>query len=259
MKKILASIAALAVASTMAVSAFAATTLTGADEYCGDWSATNFVDAEGNLVAYIDNANFADYLDTGCTVTVDFDFKTLAGNYYDYYLFGVCDQNWAKLYATDNSYIAGVPGELDARETAGGAAKFYDDGVTPVCSFFNQGDGFMVFSQDANGEWTTESFKFTLTADALQYLVDNATVNEDGSVYGGVVFQTYGIDVKSITIDAAEDLTGNGFNADPNAGAGDSNDDAGSDDNAATGASAGLALAAIALAGAAVVATKKNK
>ncbi len=35
--------------------------------------------------------------------------------------------------------------------------------------------------------------------------------------------------------------------------------DAGSDDNAETGASAGLALAAIALAGAAVVATKKNK
>ncbi len=263
MKKILASIAALAVASTMAVSAFAATTLAGVDEYVGDWSASCFVDAEGNVVNYIDNAYFADYLDTGCTVTITYDYKTLAGAYYEYYLFSVCDQSWAKLAATDASYVAGVPTEDEARVTKGGETKLYEGTSVPVYKYFTQSDGFTVFCQN-DGAWTGDTFKFTLTADCLKYLAENPSTGDDGSEWGGIVFQTYGIDVKSITIDAVDDtIIDFATNANPNAGTDDPADDPADDDktddeNKPTGASAGLALAAIALAGAAVVAAKKN-
>jgi len=256
MKKILASIAALAMAATMATSAFAATTLTGYEEYCGDWAATNFVTDDGTLVAFVDIAILEEYLDTGCSLTFDFDFRTLPpeGKYYDYYLFGICDQNWAKLYATDTTYFDGVASEEEARVEIGGASKTYDDG-TAMYKYFMQNDGYVVMNPEADGSWATDTIELNLTAECIQYLKDNVTVNDDGSIYGGLVFQTYGVDVKSLTIDAPKDLSNKAMNADPNAGS----EDTGSDDNVATGAEAGLALAGIALAAAAVVATKKNK
>ena len=257
MKKILASIAALAMAATMATSAFAATTLTGYEEYAGDWGQTQYVADDGTLLKFIDNALLEEYLDTGVTVTVDFEYRTLPpdNKYYDYYLFGICNAgDWSKMAATDASYIAGVPGELDGRVSAGGDAKTYSDG-SPVCKYFFQGDGFMVLNKDAAGEWTNTTIKFTVTPEGLQHLIDVQGTNEDGSTWGGILFQIYGVDVKSVTLDAATDIGDFAYNPDPDAGS----EDTGSDDNVATGAEAGLALAGIALAAAAVVATKKNK
>ncbi len=259
MKKILASIAALAMAATMATSAFAATTLTGADEYCGDWSATNFLGDEGTLLTYVDNTYLADYLETGCSLTFEFEYYQIAGKYKDYYLFGICDQSWAKLYATDTSFFDGVASEEEGRVEINGAAKTYEDG-TPMYKYFMQNDGYVVINPAADGSWTTDTITVNLTADCLQYLVDNASVGDDGvTPYGGLVFQTFGVDVKSLTIDAPKDLSDKAMNADPNGGSEDAGDDNAADDNADTGATAGLALAGIALAAAAVVATKKNK
>ena len=260
MKKILASIAALAMAATMATSAFAATTFTGADEYCGDWGQTQYVAEDGTLLKFIDNADLAEFLETGVTVTVEFDYYQIVGKYKDYYLFGICNAgDWSKMAATDASYIEGVPGELDGRESAGGPAKTYSDG-TPVCKYFFQGDGFMVLNQDGAGEWTNDTIQFTVTPDGLQHLIDvQGTDATTGDTWGGILFQVYGVDVKSVTLEAAKDLGDVAYNADPDAGSEDAGDDNAADDNADTGATAGLALAGIALAAAAVVATKKNK
>lgn len=282
MKKILASIAALAMAATMATSAFAAKTFTGADEYCGNWKATNFVMEDDTLKEFIDNADLEEFLETGATFTVEFEYYTLAGKPLDYYLFGVCvaTEGWPKLYATDSAYFADVPAESDGRIEGTSDAKTYEDG-TPVCKYFFQSDGMIVLNKNAAGEWETKTIQFTITPEGLQHLVDTATENPDGSLYGGLCFQVHGVHVTSVTIEAAKDLPNNGYNADPNAGAEDepttdapttdepttdapttdapTTDAPAGDDNANTGATAGLALAAIALAGAAVVATKKNK
>ena len=258
MKKILASIAALAMVATMATSAFAATTLTGADEYCGDWKQTNFLGEDGALLSFVANSTLEEYLDTGCSLTFEFEYYQIAGKYKDYYLFGICDQTWAKLYATDNAFFDGIASEEEARVEINGAAKTYEDG-TPMYKYFMQNDGYVVLNPAADGSWTTDTITVNLTADCLQHLVDVQEVKEDGSVYGGLIFQTFGVDVKSLTIDAPKDLSDKAINADPNGGSEDAGDDNAADDNADTGATAGLALAGIALAAAAVVATKKNK
>ncbi len=265
MKKILASIAALAMAATMATSAFAATTLTGYEEYPGDWGAPQFVDAEGTLFSNVSTDILSEYVDTGCSITLDISYHKIANKWSNRYIIAPCNANgWEKLYATDASYIEGIPApEVGLEDTTNeGSQKKYDDG-SYVTQYYFKPDGFIQINPTTDGsEWVLETLSFNLSAEAVKYLIDTAAVNEDGSVYGGLLFQTAGVKVDSLTVDAPIAVDENtGVNPDPNAGAEDNtgSDDNASDDNADTGAEAGLALAGIALAAAAVVATKKNK
>ena len=260
MKKILATLAALAVAGAMATSAFAATTLTGYEEYEGDWQGATFVDSEGTLINFVSTDYLEEYLDTGCSITLEFSYHTLAGQYFNRYMVAPGNANgWEKLYATDNSYVEGVPSpEMGLTDpTDENSQKKYDDG-TYAAQYYFKPDGFLQLNPEADGTWVRDTLTFNISGECIQYLIDTRAENDDGSLWGGLIFQLYGMNISSLTIDAPVDFDENaGMNADPNAGAGE--EDTGSDDNVQTGAEAGLALAGIALAGAAVVATKKNK
>ncbi len=180
-------------------------TLTGSGEYAGDWSSPMFVDAEGNLISYIDNAVLEQYLETGCTITMTVSYYKLAGNYMEKYMIAPCNANgWEKLYATDPTYVEGVPApEVGLTDPAdeNSQAK-YDDG-TYVCKYYFKTDGFGQINPNADGtEWPTDTISFSLSADAVKYLAENCGTNDDGSTWGGLIFQSYGILIDSITVDA---------------------------------------------------------
>lgn len=194
-------------------------TLTGSGEYAGDWGSPMFVDAEGNLISYVDNAIFEQYLETGCTITMDVSYYKLAGNYMAKYMLAPCNANgWEKLYAIDASYVEGVPApEVGLTDTAdeNSQAK-YDDG-TYVCKYYFKPDGFGQMTPTADGsEWTTETISFSLSADALKFLAENCGTNDDGTTWGGLVFQSYGVLIDSLTVDAYTELPAdNNMNPDP--------------------------------------------
>ncbi len=177
----------------------------------GDWAAVNFVaDDEGTVNAWIDLANFEPFKETGCTVTFDYSFAKAidmkdpaAGEkYMDYYLIGPCfASNWAKIYADapeGTAYMTGIAEELDARVDKGGELKEDWEG-----QYFMQSDGFIVLCQQKGTEtweWDTNEITFTITPEGIQAMIDCATTNEDGSVYGGLVLQTYGVIVNKLTL-----------------------------------------------------------
>ncbi len=175
-------------------------------EYPGDWSTPNFViDDEGNVVNFFNVEWLEDYKETGCSMTINYTFEktmdmtTLEESYYQYYLLAPAFANgWTKLYAEapeGTPYVTGIPEELDARESIGGAQKA---DFTGEC--FMQSDGCIVFCQDADGNWSSESVTINLTPECIQAVYDNMATNDDGSQWGGLVFQTYGINVSSITL-----------------------------------------------------------
>ncbi len=194
-------------------------TLIGNEEYAGSWEAIQFLGDEGFYEGYVDNKYFKPYLETGCSLTFELQYKTLPpeGKFLDYYLFAPCSckESWPKLYTTDPSYIVGIVDEATGRVEVGkDVPKAYADG-TPMYNYFMQTDGFIVLTPNADGEWKTETCTFNVSAECLQYLVDTATVNPDGTLYGGMVFQSHGVYVKSLVIDEPKDLTDNGLNPDP--------------------------------------------
>lgn len=179
-------------------------------EYPGDWSSPNFViDNDGNTVYFVDIAYLEPYAETGCTVTVEYsiekmmDMKTLEESYYPYYLlapFNAAD--WTKIYpegTEDNPYTSGLPEELDARVEISGALKEDFTG-----DYFMQSDGTIVWC-DKEGVWPEGPVVFNLTAAGVQHLIDHQGEGDDGSLWGGMGFQTYGINVLSVTLsDIAE-------------------------------------------------------
>ncbi len=177
----------------------------------GDFAAVNFVvDDEGTVNAWIDLANFEPFKETGCTVTFDYSFAKAidmkdpaAGEkYLEYYLIAPCfASNWAKVYADapeGTPYMSGISEELDARVAKGGDLKEDWEG-----QYFMQSDGFFVLCQQKGTEtweWDTNEITFTITPAGIQAMIDCATTNDDGSVYGGLVLQTHGVIVNKLTL-----------------------------------------------------------
>ena len=263
MKKIISILAATTVACTaMAMSASAAGTTFNTDgEYLGDWTSPNFVvDDEGTIAPMISYDYLTEYVEDGCTITINFDYHMIAGESMEKYLVSVGNANgWAKLYGTDNSYVTGVPTVAEATTDGvdgnpdGSNAKKLADG-TPVYDYMMKTDGFMVIN---NRE--INSVKFNLTGDAVQYLIDNPGENDDGTTWGGLIFQLYGLEISSVEIAPNENFELAAKSDDTGDKKEEPKDDNKSDDNTPTGSTAGLAFAGIALAGAAIVATKKIK
>ena len=175
-------------------------------EMPADFQSPNFViDDEGNVENFFNLKHFDKYKDTGCSVTIKYTFEkemdmtTLEEKYYDYYLLSVGYANgWTPIYPSapeGTPYITGIPEELDARVKKGGDLKEDFTGA-----YFMQSDGYIVFCQDADGNWSSDSVTFNITPEGVQSIYDNIATNDDGSQWGGLIFQTHGINVSSVTL-----------------------------------------------------------
>ena len=240
--KIFAGMSALAIAATMGVSAAAKDYATDG-AMPADWGTPVFKDfqkEDGSPLEYIPLEELEAYKDTGVDVVLKVSKLDPAK---DYWLIAPANANgWDKLYATDNSYITG----MKTKEEDEDEAELY----------VQQDDGFIVVREDAT------EIKFTLSADGVKYLFDNAGEAEDGTKWGGLLFQDYGVNVSSVTLGGEEAAPADPAPADP-APADPAPADPAPTTPATpaatpTGASAGLALAGLALAGAAVVVSKKK-
>ncbi len=175
-------------------------------EMPADFQSPNFViDDEGNVENFFNLKHFDKYKDTGCSVTIKYTFEkemdmtTLEEKYYDYYLLSVGYANgWTPIYPSapeGTPYITGIPEELDARVEKNGALR---DDFTG--EYFMQSDGYIVFCQDKDGNWSSDSVTFNITPEGVQSIYDNIATNDDGSQWGGLIFQTHGINVSSVTL-----------------------------------------------------------
>lgn len=175
--------------------------------------------------ATVDFANFEGF-EGDVLVTVEF--TTIVDDAHTYWLLAPADCNgWGKL-----------------------TVDIVDD-----TSCFQQDDGFIVIEDSA-----MTSMQFVLDKDDIASMEANMTPTEDGGWYGGMLFQIFGVDITSVTLEdnapAADD------------GAAEGGDAAGStegatDENKASADTGveGIAVAAgaVALAGAAVIASRKRK
>lgn len=181
-------------------------TLNTDGEYPGDWGTPNFViDDDGNVLNFFNVEYFEKYKETGCSVTINYTFEktmdmtTLEESYYEYYLLGPCFAvSWGKMYAEapeGTPYVTGLPEELDARVEKNGDLKPDFTG-----EYFMQSDGYIVFCQDKDGNWSSDSVTINLTPECIAAMEADIKTEADGSQWGGMIFQTYGINVTSVTL-----------------------------------------------------------
>lgn len=183
-------------------------TFYGTSDSQEDWTAATLTlpDDSSTEVEYIDNSYFSKYIDTGCSVTVK-----LTYDWSDYYVFAVKDAvDWNALYTIDKSYIYGVPTADDA--ISGNAESGYRfsmeiyEQIVDRSQTFIQEDGFFSLT-DQIPTYVT----FDLSSDALKYLAKNTTKTDEGTDYGGLVFQMYGCKINKLTISDPLPLDENGF------------------------------------------------
>lgn len=190
-------------------------------EYAGDWNPPAFVlDDEGTTDDHLDYSYFEQYEETGCTITVNYsiskklDMKNpeLGEQFFDQYC--ICPAScgtagWTHLYQQDQSYIvsdyANIHDALDPNPDkpdnieAGTLKADYDKPA------YIKDDGFIVIIPNAEGTWDDGSITFTLSPECIKYMKDDLVVNEeDGSTWGGFLFQLYGVVVNSVTLSAPE-------------------------------------------------------
>ena len=151
--------------------------------YPGDWKAVVF--EGGRNMIYVED--LAAYADTGVTVEVGFNLEER-----DYYVLGICEMNWQKLYSIDSSYISGVVSDADA----------FDSRQIPKCYMYMQPDGCISFTvpgcKNAGIDYDVQSFTFKITPEGIKYLMDSDPERE------GVILQTYGINVRYVLLEAEE-------------------------------------------------------
>lgn len=153
--------------------------------YPGDWNATVFVG--GRNMIYVEDLE--PYADTGVTIEVGFKLEER-----DYYILAICEalDSWKKLYSVDNSYITGIISDSEA----------FDSRQIPLYYVCMQSDGCVSFTvpgcKNAGIDYDIQSFTFTLTPEAIKYLLEKDEKSE------GIVFQTYGINVQYVLLEAEE-------------------------------------------------------
>ncbi|MBE6889162.1 MAG: hypothetical protein E7485_04020 [Ruminococcaceae bacterium] len=218
-RRILATTAAAAIATAAMSVAASAVTVTD-DTVGGDWGGE----------ATVDFSNFEGF-EGDVLVTVDF--TTTVDDAHTYWLLAPADCNgWGKL-----------------------TVDIIDDTL-----YYQQPDGFINVTDS-----TLTSIQFILDQDDIASMEANMTPTEDGGWYGGMLFQIYGVDITSVTL---EDYAPAAEGGDAEGGDAEGGDSAGSTDgatdenkNSADTGVEGIAVAAgaVALAGAAVIASRKRK
>lgn len=152
--------------------------------YPGDWK--NVVFEGGRSMIYVEE--LAPYADTGVTVEVGFTLEER-----DYYVLGICEAlKWDKLYKLDNSYISGIVSETDA----------FDSRQIPKNYVCIQSDGCVSFTvpgcKNAGIDYDIQSFTFRITPECIKYLAEKDSSKE------GIIFQTYGVNVRYVLLEADE-------------------------------------------------------
>ena len=149
--------------------------------YIGDWKSVSF-DTGTDRIPY---SELDKYKDTGVTIEVDFTLEDKA-----YYVLGIADASNMdnKLYAVDKSYITGIVPYDEA----------YNDKRIPQYYVSMQDDGFVSFAYheciNSGSEYNCMAFTFTITPEGIKYLKGGE----------GIVFQTYGVNVRKVILDADE-------------------------------------------------------
>lgn len=281
--KILAGVSAMAMAAAMAISASAATTITISNPVTEDWKNPfpQFDPGDGKMTDdCIDAKSFTK--DTALDVTINYEW-TEKGTSQGYVLVKPASQaeSWESLYKL------GYLNDTFAKETdtAGDIGYKTADGQT--VGYAIKDDGFFVSNDPACNQ-----IKFTITAEGVNKMIAAATASD--TAYEGIIFQHTGMKVNSIelsqdgvklssemkgvntdnsttstnstdskTTTDSKASTNNGGSTTNNSGSTTTNNGGSTtanktDSTANTGVTAGLALAGIALAGAAFVVSKKK-
>lgn len=281
--KILAGVSAMAMAAAMAISASAATTITISNPVTEDWKNPfpQFDPGDGKMTDdCIDAKSFTK--DTALDVTINYEWAE-KGTSQGYVLVKPASQaeSWESLYKL------GYLNDTFAKETdtAGDIGYKTADGQT--VGYAIKDDGFFVSNDPACNQ-----IKFTITAEGVNKMIAAATASD--TAYEGIIFQHTGMKVNSIelsqdgvklssemkgvntdnsttstnstdskTTTDSKASTNNGGSTTNNSGSTTTNNGGSTtanktDSTANTGVTAGLALAGIALAGAAFVVSKKK-
>lgn len=282
--KILAGVSAMAMAAAMAISASAATTITISNPVTEDWKNPfpQFDPGDGKMTDdCIDAKSFTK--DTALDVTINYEWAE-KGTSQGYVLVKPASQaeSWESLYKL------GYLNDTFAKETdtAGDIGYKTADGQT--VGYAIKDDGFFV-----SNDPTCNQIKFTITAEGVNKMIAAATASD--TAYEGIIFQHTGMKVNSIelsqdgvklssemkgvntdnsttstnstdsktTTDSKASTNNAGSTSTNNSGSTTTNNGGSTtanktDSTANTGVTAGLALAGIALAGAAFVVSKKK-
>lgn len=284
--KILAGISAMAVAATMAISASAATTINIAEPNTTQWEEPfpKYDPGDGKLTSdYIDGKSLTK--GTALDVTVNFEWAE-DGVAQEYCGFKACYANgWAAI--SKDGYITNANAQDEGCEAVADGVGYTMNGQT--VDYMMQSDGFFVTNVT-----TCNQIKFTITAEGVDKMYDNASASEEA--YDGLQLQINGVKVTSIelsqdgvklssemkgastdtsTTTDSKTSTDSKTTTDSKSGSTGTSSKSGStgtasksgstgttsgtsDSTADTGVTAGLALAGIALAGAAFVVSKKK-
>ncbi len=178
-------------------------TLNTNGEYPGDWQTPMFViDDEGTELNFFSVDYLKQYEETGCQVTLNFEYyKSIdmkdpaAGEQYlKQNKFGVGNANgWAKLYAEapeGTQYVIFDCEEFKENE--------YPDDYEGT--YYVKSDGFVELIPNDDGTWPADPITFTLTAEGIKYLEENMAEAEDGTAWGGLIFQVSGLNILSVTL-----------------------------------------------------------
>lgn len=155
-------------------------------EYAGDWK------SDGNI-----DLNVWEAVGEGKTAYVTIDSTRLEG--YDYALAAIGDQHgWAKLY--NEKAEAGSKFEWKANSIGGVTLKssLTKEEIDNADEVILQDDGYFVYPAAA-GDY---KYTFSLSPEAIKSLLDNAADEpaDDGSLWGGSMFQVYGVKINSVTV-----------------------------------------------------------
>ncbi len=165
----------------------------GEHEYGGDWG------SDGNIPLKV----FQEAAKYDSPVQITLNSTRLEG--YDYALAAMGDQHgWAKIY--NEGAEAGSKFEWKAKSITGVTLKssLSAEELDAADYVVLQNDGYFVYPSEAKDY----EFTFTISPEAVKSFVANAEDEpaEDGSLWGGSLFQVYGIKINSMNLK---------FNADP--------------------------------------------
>ena len=285
--KIFAGMSALAIAATMAISASASTTIPVTDGQTEDWASAFAKNGEGD--DFIDAKSLTK--DTALDVKVDFTW-TETGTAAGYVELKPAFANGWNALAKTEGYVSGITLKSATTGAADETSHKYVDAEGNEYDYVLQdNDGFIVCNLPE-----CNSFEFTVSADCVNALIENA--NKDENAFDGLIFQIYGLQVTNVELSqdnvklnsqmaTGDDTSSTGdtsSKADTSSSSSSSaassssksssttstkagststaaaatSSKASDNTNAATGATAGIALAGLALAGAAVVVAKRK-
>lgn len=191
-------------------------TLETTGDYPGDWKSPSFIvgNSVDDISGQFDYNFFEEYKDTGCVFTIKYtlDKKIDMANpdagktFYDFYSVAPCSagaSGWQKLYTIDQSFLNGYDNETEVlvEDPEDPSNKIVSDDYAMEAYF--QNDGFIVICKNDDGVWDEEgTITFGLSAEGVQYVLDDLGDADDGSKWGGLIFMVHGPIIQSVTVAA---------------------------------------------------------